>query len=395
MKKTFYLFLTVLCCTLQLPAEKRVGGSIDRDTRWTPEEGPYILVSDIVVPKYRRLTITHGTHIVISNEHQPDTLSYQIDDFDKSKISIKVHGILSCAGRQTDRIIFSSAKEPTGENYDWYGIVFDNPSEDGNEIIYTDITGAYIGVSALGCSPVIRSCIIENNHIGISCQNPGNPSITNSIISCNLLCGVRVTDANPQIISCIFIGNKNNGVWCDGKSEVTLEYNCFWKNADGNFLECDPEFGVLVKKNKHGDSVDIGSNIFSSPVFSGSPDDSLAVLRDLKTPTDSSKVKSTLIADIIQTFQPKQEKPHTEAPPSGRFTLSKYSPCTDAGTPDGKFKDLDGTVNDIGLYGGPEIIVISKQAESSETAGAKGKPHKAKSEKKGEGTKSKPKKEGH
>jgi hypothetical protein len=397
MKKNFFLFISVLCCTLQLQAEKRVGGSIERDTRWTPEEGPYILVSDIVVPKYRRLTITPGTHIVISNEYQPDTLSDQIDDFDKSKISIKVRGILSCVGRRSDRIIFTSEKEPTGENYDWYGIVFDNTPEDGNEIICTDITGAYIGVSALGCSPVIRGCIIENNHIGISCQYPGNPSIANSIINCNLLCGVRATDANPQIISCIVIDNKNNGIWCDGKSKVTLNYNCFWKNADGNFLDCDPEFGVLVKKNKRGDSIDIGSNIFSSPVFTGSTDDSLAAQRDLKTPTDSSKVKNVLIADIIQTFQPKSEKPRTEVATVGRFILSKYSPCIDAGPPDSKFKDLDGTLNDIGIYGGPEIIVINKQMESSGIAGTKAKPRKSgKSEKKGEGgKKSKPKKEGH
>lgn len=352
--KISILFLTMLCCTLQLSAEKRVGGVLDRDTRWNATEGPYILESDIVVPKYKRLIITPGTRIIISSRHQ-DTLSDQIDEFDKVKISIKVRGILSCVGRRSDRIIISSENKPSGENYDWYGIVFDNALDGGNEIICTDITGAYIGISALGCSPVIRGCVIENNHIGISCQNPGNVSITNSVISSNLLCGIRVNDANPQIISCIVIGNKNNGIWCDGKSKVTLGYNCFWKNADGNFLECDPEFGVKVKKNDRGDSIDIGGNIFSSPVFAGSVDDSIAAEKDLANPTDSAKVKNSVIAGIIQSFQKKPSRPPQETT-SQRYSLSKYSPCIDAGSPDGKFKDIDNSKNDMGIYGGPDFF---------------------------------------
>jgi hypothetical protein len=348
------LFIIILFCALQLPAEKRVGGVLDRDTRWNATEGPYILESDIVVPKYRRLIIAPGTKIIISSRHQ-DTLSDQIDEFDKAKISIKVRGILNCVGRRSDRIVISSENKPSGENYDWYGIVFDNAQDGGNEIICTDITGAYIGISAVGCSPVVRGCVIENNHIGISCQNPGNASITNSIISCNFLCGVRVNDANPQIISCIITGNKNNGIWCDGKSKVTLSYNCFWKNADGNILECDPEFGVKVKKNDRGDSIDVVNNIFSSPVFAGSADDSIAAEKDLSNPTDSTNVKNSVIAGIIHSFQKSQPRPRPETI-SERYSLSKYSPCIDAGSPDGKFKDIDETRNDMGIYGGPDFF---------------------------------------
>jgi hypothetical protein len=353
MKKSFVI-LILFCFVLQLTAEKRVGGVLDRDTRWNPAEGPYIIESDIVVPKYKRLIIAPGTRIIISPKNQ-DTLSDQIDEFDKTKISIKVRGILSCVGRRSDRIIICSENKPSGENYGWYGIVFDDPQDGGNEIICTDITGAYVGISVTGCSPVIRGCVIENNHIGISCQKPGTTSITNSIISSNLLCGVRVTDANPQIISCIITDNKNNGIWCDGKSKVILSYNCFWKNADGNFLECDPEFGVKVKKNDRGDSIDMGGNIFLSPVFAGSVDDSIAAEKDIANPTDSAKVKNSIIAGIIQSVQKKPPKPHQENV-TQRYSLSKYSPCIDAGSPDGKFKDIDDSKNDMGIYGGPEFF---------------------------------------
>jgi hypothetical protein len=344
---------------------------------------------------YRHLTIGPGTKVIIASYPDKDSSDDQIDDFDKSSVSIKIRGLLSCLGTRSQRIVFSSEKKPSGEQYGWYGIIFDHPEkEDGGEIICTDITGAYIGVNALSCSPVIRGCVIENNHIGIQCQQPGNISITNSFIGYNLLAGVRISDANPEIIACIIIGNKNNGIWGDGTSKITLNNNCFWKNEDGNFLDCDPDFGVLVKKNKRGDSIDIGANIFSSPVFTGSPDDSIATERDLNTPTDSSKVKNTLIADIIQSFQKKPQNIHSEAS-TERFTLSNYSPCIDAGYPDSKFKDLDGTLNDIGLYGGPEFIVKSKQNATSEAVGKHGKSGKSGKSEKKSGGHGKPKKSGH
>lgn len=350
--KNRLLFLPLLCAML-IQAQKHVGGVIDRDLRWTAEEGPYILQSDLVIPKYRRLIIGPGTKIIISSQLHEDTTE-QLDDFDKSSISIKVQGLLSCVGRRSGRIVFSPEIKPSGEKYGWYGIVFENPTEEGNEIICTDITGAYIAVKAVSCSPVIRGCIIENNHIGIFCQKPGKPSITNCIIGYNLLAGIRVSDANPEIISCIITGNKNNGVWGDGKSKITLNHNCIWQNMDGNFLECDPYFGLHVKKNSRGDSIDVHSNLFVSPVFAGSADDSIAAERDLNNPTDSSNVKSTIIADIIQSFQKKSRYTPDTDKPAERFTLSKYSPCIDAGSPDRKFKDSDGSRNDMGIYGGPE-----------------------------------------
>jgi hypothetical protein len=353
MKNIFIILLS--CSILHLFAEKHVGGVIDRDLRWNAEDGPYILETDLVIPKYRRLIIGPGTKIVISSQPLPDT-TLQIDDFDKSSISIKVRGLLSCVGRRSSRIVFSPELKPSGAKYGWYGIVFDNPEENGNEIICTDITGAYIAVRSTSCSPVIRCCIIENNHIGLFFQKPGNASVTNCFIGYNLLAGIRVNDANPEIISCIIIDNKNNGIWCDGKSKITLNHNCFWHNADGNFLECDPDFGLLSKKSNRDDSIDIYSNIFASPVFAGSPDDSIAAERDLNNPTDSSKVKSTVIADIIQSFQKKNRySPGTDVPVE-RFSLSRYSPCIDAGCPDGKFKDNDGSRNDMGIYGGPEFF---------------------------------------
>ena len=38
----------------------------------------------------------------------------------------------------------------------------------------------------------------------------------------------------------------------------------------------------------------------------------------------------------------------------GDFTLSGLSPAIDAGNPSAGYNDLDGSPNDLGLYGGPE-----------------------------------------
>jgi hypothetical protein len=170
-----------------------------------------------------------------------------------------------------------------------------------------------------------------------------------------MLSGIRVAGANPSIVNSIIVGNRNNGIWGDGRSKVTLENNCFYANADGDFLDCDPEFGVLTKKNSRGDSTDYVSNIFLNPVFAGSPADSLAAERDVNTPTDKSSVKSSLIADIVNTVMPPRV-PVAEKQSLTRYALSKYSPCIDAGSTAGSMKDKNGSLNDIGVSGGPEFV---------------------------------------
>jgi len=37
----------------------------------------------------------------------------------------------------------------------------------------------------------------------------------------------------------------------------------------------------------------------------------------------------------------------------GNYHLAENSPCVDKGHPDGRYNDVDGSRNDLGIYGGP------------------------------------------
>lgn len=338
----------------QLKAEKIVGGIIFSDTKWIAEEGPYIVEKDILVKSNARLSITSGTRILIRNYPiANDSGIYQIDKIDSQTVSIKVEGTLTCLGRQDKRISFIPI-EFFPDKYSWYGITFINAVDTDNEIFGTDITGAYNGISIINSSPMIRATVLEYNHIGINCRNESTAKIYNCIIARNFATGIFASKSNPHIANNIICYNRNNGLWCDGLSKIFLEYNCFFENHDGNFLECDPEFGILVKKNQNNDSIDLANNIFIDPVFAGSVSDSLATEKDYNLPTIKSRVKDTTLAAIIYEGKP---LPQTIFKGSNfKYELSRYSPCIDAGHKSSEFNDLDRSRNDMGIDGGPDYI---------------------------------------
>ena len=331
-------------------AQQKVGGTITEDTRWRAESGPYIIVSDLIIERNARLTINPGTQIIISTPNDTNSLKTAQDN--KQLISIKVYGVLQCIGRMNRRITI--APETSGNFNTWQGIILDGTNGDFTEIAFTDIAGACNGIEISKSDPLIRNCIIEYNHIGIYCKNRGNSRIYNNVIVYNKASGIRNELSNPVIFNNIIAYNHNNGIQNDIYSNMVIEYNCIYGNLDGNFFDCNPELGIETKTNKNNDSVDIAYNIFKDPVFSGSVSDSIAAEQDVRIPTDLSNVKNTALAKIIHSG--KTAKPLKRTAQSGRYTLSGYSPCIDAGNPLKKFNNTDGSTNDCGIYGGPEFF---------------------------------------
>lgn len=344
--KIYKSIISILIIIFYSSAEKIVGGIIDSDTKWTAEDGPYIVERDLLITSSAQLTINPGTIILIRSHPLPDTTVYQLNHVDSTTVSIKVEGTLICLGRKDQRTSFSPL-DFLPDKYCWYGIVFLNCGETPNELTGTDIAGAYSAVSAIASDPQIRLSVLEYNHIGISCFDKSKASIYNCVIARNFASGILVSGSNPHFANNIIVFNRNHGLWCDGISRVYLEYNCFYGNHDGDFLECDPEFGVLVKTNKGKDSVDVFNNIFSDPIFAGSVSDSLATEKDYNLPTLKSRVKDTTLAEVIYEGKPLPESIWKTS--QTKYQLSRYSPCINAGHPGKNYKDTDNSRNDMGI----------------------------------------------
>jgi hypothetical protein len=354
------MLLLAALCAAPARAETRVSGSIDKNVRWTPENGPYILTGDLLVTRKGYLIIAPGTQIIAGKPSSVDAGIDQIDHIDSQLVAVHVHGMLACQGTREKRISFTPLIKGA-ERCHWYGIVFDGSYDQLTEVAFTDIAGACNGIVVRGCSPMVRNCIIEYNNVGVNCLKEGNARLYNCIIARSSSCGVRVQGANPVVYNSIIFANQNNGVWCDGVSAMTFEYNCLWGNIDGNFMECDPEMGVIKPMEKKGkrtaDSVDARHNLCRDPMFAGTVADSLAAEQDVSTPTPANRVTDTAIVKALYDSIPKQQRPPERF---RKYELSKYSPCIDAGNPDKQFKDRDGTRSDIGIWGGPDVMGSSK-----------------------------------
>jgi hypothetical protein len=342
--------------------EEYVGSHIIKDTRWNADDSPYIIEHDLIIDKNVCLTISPGTIVLIKKLKLYDS-TLQYDASDSQLISIKVKGSLSCVGKPDRHVIFT-AFSPKNNSYGWYGIVFDNATKGPNEIAFCDIANAYRGVSIKQCAPLLRNLTIEYNHIGIYCSTGGNASIYNCILSHNFASAIHFREANPQIANCIIAFNKNNGIIGDGTSEMNFEYNCVYSNDDGNFMDCNPELGVLIKASQKTNlQTDFAHNIYTDPIFAGSPSDSQAEKKDITLPTPKTQIRDTAIANAyysntttgvpVDTAHKREYK---------KYELSSYSPCKDHGIPKATYNDIDQSRNDMGIWGGPELLIEKKDS---------------------------------
>lgn len=353
--------ILILLGTFRLFSETAISGVIEHDERWTAENGPYVINDDLLITRDTRIAVSPGTEIIIGKPMSYDPRIPQIDNLDSFTVSIRVEGVLSCVGRADNRITFTSRRSDSSQ-CSWYGILLDNAITSASEIAFTDICGACNGLTVKKCSALIRNCVFENNNVGLICTENSAPKIYNCVIAHNLTTGIRVYKSNPVFYNNIIAFNRNNGLWSDGISHIVIEYNCIFGNEDGDLLGCDPELGVIKRANKNKDSTDYKYNLFVSPVFKGSVAESLSVEHDISRQTDKSRLKDTTLAkvfyDSLADSAAYAYRRQTMA--FRRYTLSRYSPCINAGNPKNIFTDDDNTPNDIGIWGGPEFFDAGK-----------------------------------
>lgn len=335
-------------------------GIIKRSERWTAEESPYIISDDLLISDDARLVINPGVQILVGKPVSLKSEIKQQDHLDSFTVSIKVRGAFKCVGRMDNRITFSSQYTESNE-CQWYGIVI-NPRYEGDiEIAFTDIANACNGMTISKGSPIVRNCVFEFNNVGISCRSMVRPKIYNSNFIYNTTSGIHTQNANPEIFNCIIAFNRNNGVWSDEVSFINLKYNCIFGNPGGNLVGCNPELGIIKRVNKNKDSTDFAFNMVADPIFAGSAADSLAVETDVTLKTDKSRIKDTSLAKIIHDTLTDSSAIKKISRNYKRFTLSSYSPCINAGNPGKKFNDIDGSKNDIGIFGGQEFVDFNKK----------------------------------
>jgi hypothetical protein len=199
--------------------------------------------------------------------------------------------------------------------------------------------------------------------VGVRIEQAATPTILNCIITASVSAAVQIQGSNPTIMNSIIAFNHNSGVWCDGISRIDFSHNCLYGNGDGDFLTCDPTLGTLVPvKGKTKDKEKIGTtdarnNLYADPIFAGSIADSAAARKDTNRPTPLSEVYDTAIATVVNKAAPTAGAPPLSgARPQGRFALSRFSPCIDKGNPAKKYRDTDGSANNMGISGGPELM---------------------------------------
>jgi hypothetical protein len=348
----FTLFLASV-----LLSEVRLCGVQEEDLNLKPENNPYVISGDVFIKARTLWNINPGVVFKIALSPACSLPPGLVTIENKERlVAIYVKGSFQCLGSSDKRVIFEPL-EPKASGVSWYGIVFDNAKKDYVKLCYADISGAMVGIQISNCSPLIRNCLIEGNQTGIRCGILCKSKIYNNNILNNFSTGILCKSATPNILNNIIEGNLT-GIWSDQVSDLEIDHNAFWDNRDADFMECPPKYGIISKVNKNGDSCDFKDNIFINPVFFGSRAHADSVESDIRVSTDTVKADVAdrrLARKIVETMPDSIKRAAALNAPHKKWQLSGYSRLINAGNPKASYKDADGSINDIGMYGASEF----------------------------------------
>ncbi|MBL8025138.1 MAG: right-handed parallel beta-helix repeat-containing protein [Fibrobacteres bacterium] len=354
----------ILLLSMIAAAEKRICGILKDDLIMMQKHSPLIISGSVIVPVKTSVTIMPGVEIRFERG-QP--CSSAVDhplakENDLPMLIIK--GRFECIGTQNNRITIGPMLSDSGSDEpSWYGLVFEGERTSTGTVAYTDIRGAVRAISLITASPTIRNNLIVNNHIAIYCEKGALPAIFNNNLMYNRASGVLIESAAPKIYNNIIAYNLA-GVTGDRKSQFEMKNNAFWKNIEGDVLDCAPEYGLIRSKNDNKFPSDFRQNIFVDPVFMGSLTHRDSIEKDIRVSTDTTKgdvANKKLSRIIVETIPDSVKRDNEWNKPHKKWQLSRYSQLINAGIDKSAFKDNDGTVNDIGIYGGLEILPQTKK----------------------------------
>ena len=335
-KLSLAIFFAVSICFARTVIDGQI---ITTNTWWTVANSPYILTNDVVVAPQARLVIEAGVEVLVERPLRIPEGIDQLDNLDSHTVSIKVFGALHALGTPTRPIIFRG--QNVEENFThWYGIVIRSARTRDMVIGYATISSAAYGIRVIGGQPLIRNVLFEFNNIGVRIEERSTARIAHCVFSQNFLAGVRAYNSNPLIYNSILINNNMTGLWGDSHTKIDFRNNLLFDNGR-NFSLTDPYFGRKNRVNSNGDSTDFQGNMIMDPIFLGSVQEAEARKEGKRT---QRRAAST---NIFESIEDETRK---------RFFLSPFSPAIDAGVSDRVFREIDGTLPDLGIWGGPEIL---------------------------------------
>lgn len=222
-----------------------IPGRITSDVRWTVANSPYIVKGDLTVSEFGSLTIDDGVKVLISDVDATHAGE------DSQKIEIRVSGKLVTTQGPSKVTFAANAINPA--NNVWKGLIFDNMSDTGTELVNATISDAETGVTVKSTQSGTYSDIeIINCATGINCNSATNITIEKfKFKRCST--AVSLLNSNNITVSeCTFI-EPQYGIVSDGNNGLNVTGN--------NFLNYSI---TAIKSNESSGAVSFTNNLFVS-----------------------------------------------------------------------------------------------------------------------------------
>jgi len=267
-----------------------------------------------------------------------DCIQSAIDDYSSSEIIIM-------PGRYTENILIT--KDITIRAYD-------GP-------LTTIIDGSHHRRWVNGCS---GQSVAQNNAIE---TNAALEITIAGLCITNGASGIKIQDDDRVTLrNCVFWANQNHGIeiknnWQSGHEPRASIYNCISVDNGGSgvFIGQYHRYGygsacpilnmrntILIANNEYGISLSVASSVGNATNVS----------LDYNCCTGNRFGNYGPNIGMDQTIPAGQNSiaasPYFVHGNAGDFRLTPWSPCVNAGSPGAGFMDPDGTINDMGAYGG-------------------------------------------